>query len=202
VALLTWAKTKPNLSVESHLSYELKQPQTVEIPVQRLVLVEGKLVKIPVMTRVRVIPDGEIVVTNTNTGDRLLLLLEIDQNTQARERLRNHIAALLSYVKSSHFKRHYGTIPYRIVYATQGVTDEASKSRLAYLCDFALKLLIERKRPQDSQYFRFTCIDYACLYTDAKHLFEEPSSWYLPGDVKLQSPVPLLTEATPQPQKE
>jgi hypothetical protein len=160
-------------------------------------------VKIPVMTRVGVIPDGEILYTNTSTGERLLLLLELDHNTQARERLRNHIAALLAYVISPHLKRRYGNIPYRIVYATQGVTDPASKSRLAYLCDFTMKLLIERKRPQDSQYFRFTSIDYASLYTDAKHLFEEEApEWYLPGDVKRQSPVPLFTDAKPQPQKE
>jgi len=202
VALLTWAKSKPNLSVESHLSYELaKQPATVEIPVQRLVLKKGKPVKIPVMTRVGVIPDGEIVVTNTSTGERLLILLEIDQNTQARQRLQNHIAALLAYVKSSHFKRRYGDIPCHIVYATQGVTEPASKSRLAYLCDFTMKLLIERNRPQDSQYFRFSMIEYANLYTDAKHLFEKPS-FYLPGNVKEQSPVSLFTDAKPQPQKE
>jgi hypothetical protein len=202
VALLTWAKSRPNLSIQSHLSYALsRQPATVEIPVQRPVLVKGKLVKIPVMTKVGVIPDGEIVVTNTATGERLLLLFELDHNTQARERLRNHFAALLAYVISPHFKARYGNIPYRIVYATQGVTDEASKSRLAYLCDFTMKLLIERKRGEDSQHFRFTNIDYARLYTDAKHLFEEPS-WYLPGEMKRQSPVALFADAKPQPQKE
>jgi hypothetical protein len=204
VALHAWVKTKPNLSVESHLSYELsKQPPTVEIPVQRLVLVKGKLVKIPVMTKVGVIPDGEIVVTNTSTGERLLIILEIDQNTQARERLRNHIAALLAYVKSSHFKSRYGNIPYRIVYATQGVTDEASKSRLAYLCDFTLKLLLERKRREDSQHFRFTTINFSTLYQDAQSLFEQ-SSFYLPQvpAPDLKSPAPLFTDAIPQPQKE
>lgn len=191
VSLLSWAKkSKPNLTVESRLSYSLaKTPVSVSIPVQ------NKMVK------VGVIPDGEIVVTNTSSGERLLLLLEIDHNTQARERLRTHIAALLAYVKSPHFRAHFGNIHYRIVYATQGVTDSASRARLAYLCDFTLKYLIERKRGEDSQYFRFTNIDYARLYTDAKHLFEEPS-WYLPGEMKRQSPVALFPDAKPQPQKE
>jgi hypothetical protein len=204
VALLTWAKSMPNLSIQSHLSSELsKQPPTVEIPVQRSVLKEGKPVKIPVMTKVGVIPDGEILVTNTSTGQRLLILLEIDHNTQARERLRNHFAALLAYVKSPHFKAHFRNIPYRIVYATQGVTDAASRARLAYLCDFTLKYLIERKRREDSQYFRFTTINFSTLYQDAQSLFEQ-SSFYLPQvpAPDLKSPVPLFTDATPQPQKE
>lgn len=203
VALLTWAKsTKPNLRLESRLSYKIaKQPPTVEIPVQHSILKEGKLVKIPVMTKVGVIPDGEIVVTNTSTGERLLLLLELDHNTQARERLRTHIAALLAYIKSPHFRARYRNIPYRIIYATQGLTESASQARLAYLCDFTMQFLIERKHPQDSQYFRFASIDYARLYTDAKHLLEKPA-WYLPGDVKRQSPIPLFTEAPAQPQKE
>jgi hypothetical protein len=202
VALLTWAKSKPHLRIESHLSYELsKKPSTVEIPVLRLVLKDGKPAKIPVMTRVDVIPDGEILVTNRNTGERLLIILELDHNTQARERLRNHITALLAYIKSPHFRASYGNIPYRIVYATQGVTEPASTSRLAYLCNFTMQCLIERKRSQDSQYFRFTSIDYARLYTDVKHLFEEPS-WYLPGDMNLENPVGLFTDAKPQPQKE
>jgi hypothetical protein len=201
VLLLTWAKSKPHLRIEPHLSYELSKPPTVEIPVRRLVLTNGKVVKIPVMTRVGVIPDGEILVTNTSTGERLLIILEIDHNTQARERLRNHITALLAFARSRAFTKVYGHISYRIVYATQGVTASASQSRLAYLCDFTMKLLIELKRPQDSRYFRFTSIAYASLYTDAKHLLEEPA-WYLPGDVKRQSPVPLFTDAKPQPQKE
>jgi hypothetical protein len=206
VALHAWAKTKPNLRIQFHLSCELaKQPPTVEIAVQRSVLEKGQMVKVPVMTKVPVIPDGLILVTytktNTNTREHRLVILEIDHNTQARQRLRNHIAALLAYVISPHFKRLYGDIPYQIVYATQGVTEPASKSRLAYLCDFTMQLLIERKHPQDSQYFRFTMIDYARLYTDAKHLLEEPS-WYLPGDVKLENPVALFTDAKPQPQKE
>ena len=205
VAMHAWAESsKPNLRIESHLSYELSQaPITVEIPVPSSRLVRGELVEIPVMTKVGVIPDGEIVITNTSTGERLLILLEIDHNTQAPERLRNHIAALLAYTKSLHFKRRYGNIPYRILYATQGVTDTASKSRLAYLCDFTLKLLTESKRTRDSQYFRFTTIEFARLYTDAKRLFDDAEpSWYLPGDVKQQSPVALFTEAKPQPQKE
>jgi hypothetical protein len=204
VSLLSWVKSKPNLRIQSSLSSEIaKRRPTVEIPVQRLVLEEGKPAKIPIMTRVGVIPDGEIVVTNTNTGERLLIILEIDQNTQARERLRNHFAALLAYVKSPRFKRRFGDIPYRIVYATQGVTEAASASRLKYLCEFTRKLLIERNRPQDSQYFRFTTINFATLYEDANRLFgsEEPS-WYLPGDGKLENPVGLFTDTKPQPQKE
>jgi hypothetical protein len=35
----------------------------------------------------------------------------------------------------------------------------------------------------------------------AKHLFEEPC-FYLPGEVKRQSPVALFADAKPQPQKE
>jgi hypothetical protein len=202
VALHAWAKSRPNLSIQSHLSYALsRQHATVEIPVQQPVLVKGKLVKIPVMTKVGVIPDGEIVVTNTSTGERLLIILEIDHNTQARQRLRTHFAALAAYVKSPHFRNTFGNnTSYRIVYATQGLTESASQSRLAYLCDFTMQLLIERKRGQDRQYFRFTSIDYARLYTDA-NLFEEPS-WYLPGDVNLENPVGLFTDAKPQPQKE
>jgi Replication-relaxation len=205
VALHAWAKSKPNLRIQTCLSCEIaKRPPTVEIPVQRLVLERGKPVKTPVMTRVGVIPDGEIVVTNTSTGERLLILLEIDQNTQAPQRLRNHFAGLLAYVKSPYFKARYGNnIPYRIVYATQGVTEPASTSRLKYLCDFTIKFLIERKRPQDSQYFRFTTINFATLYEDANQLFgSEQPSWYLPGDVKLENPVGLFTDAKPQPQKE
>jgi hypothetical protein len=211
VAFLTWAKSKPNLSVEYKLSSELsKQPATVEIPVQRSVLKEGKVVKIPDMTRVGVIPDGEIVVTNTSTGERLLIILEIDQNTQAPQRLRNHFAALLVYVRSPHFRARYRNMPWRIVYATQGVTEPASKSRLAYLCDFTMKLLIERKREKEKEDFRFTAINFATLYEDAKQLLEEPA-WYLPQVLKpnqpsrqacLQSPVPLFTDAKPQPRKE
>jgi hypothetical protein len=204
VALLTWAKkSKPNLSIESRLYEIAKQPPTVEIPVHRPVLKEGKPVKIPVMTKVRVIPDGEVLVTNTSTGQHLLILLEIDHNTLARERLQNHIAALLAYTKSPHFRAHYRNIPYRIVYATQGVTDAASKSRLAYLCKFTMQLLTERKREKESHNFLFTTINFAKLYEDANRLFgsEEPS-WYLPGDVKGQSPIALFTDAKPQPQKE
>jgi hypothetical protein len=190
--------------VEPHLSYELvKQAPTVEIPVQRLVLEEGKPVKIPFMTRVGVIPDAEIVVTNTNTGERLLIILEIDQNTQAPQRLRNHLVALRAYIQSPRFKRRFGDIPYRIVYATQGVTEPASTSRLAYLCEFTLKLLIERNRQEDSQYFRFTTINFATLYEDANRLFgSEQPSWYLPGDVNLENPVGLFTDTKPHPQKE
>jgi Replication-relaxation len=205
VALLSWAKkSKPNLRLEARLSYQIaKQRPTVEIPVQRSILKEGKLVNIPVMTKVGVIPDGEIVVTNTSTGERLLILLEIDHNTQSPQRLRTHIAALLAYVKSPHFRNTFGNMPYRIVYATQGLTGPASKSRLAYLCDFTIKFLIERKRPQDSQYFRFTTINFATLYEDANRLFgSEQPSWYLPGDVKLENPVGLFTDTKPQPQKE
>jgi hypothetical protein len=190
VSLLAWAKRKPNLSIQFYLSYELSsRPAVVEIPVQ------GKMVK------VSVIPDGLILVTNTHTGERLLILLEIDYNTLAAARLRIHIASRLAYARSQHFRDTYGNIPYRIVYATQGLTESASRARLAYLCDFSRKLLLELKRPQDSQYFRFTSIDYARLYTDAKHLLEEPS-WYLPGDVKRQSPVALFADAKPQSQKE
>jgi len=202
VSLLSWVKSKPNLRIQSSLSSEIaKRLPTVEIPVQRLVLERGKPAKIPVMTRVGVIPDGEIIATNTSTGERLLVILEIDQNTQAPQRLRTHIAALLAYVKSPHFRNTFGNMPYRIAYATQGLTGPASKSRLAYLCDFTMQCLTQRKRPQDSQYFRFTSIDYARLYTDVKHLCEEPS-WYLPGDMNLENPVGLFTDAKPQPQKE
>jgi hypothetical protein len=203
VSLLSWAKdSRPNLRLESRLSYEIaKQPPTVVIPVQRSILKEGKLVKIPVMTKVGVIPDGEIVVTNTSTRERHLLLLEIDHNTQAHERLRTHIMALLSYTKSSHFKRRYRDISYLIVYATQGVTDAASKSRLAYLCDFTMQLLTERKRQEDSQYFRFTAINFSTFYQDAQSLFEK-SVWHTPDDLKLQSPIALFTDLKPQPQKE
>jgi hypothetical protein len=204
VSLLSWVKSKPNLRIQTSLSSEIaKRRPTVVIPVQRLVQKDGKPAKTLVMTRVGVIPDGEIIVTNTNTGERLLIILEIDQNTQAPQRLRNHFAGLLGSVVTPRFKRRFGDIPYRIVYATQGVTEEASTSRLAYLCDFTLKLLIERNRPQDSQYFRFTTINFATLYEDANRLFGsgEPS-WYLPGDGKLENPVALFTDAKPQPQKE
>jgi hypothetical protein len=173
VALLTWAKSKPNLSIASHLSYELsKQPPTVEIPVRGT------------MTKVSVIPDGVLLIRNTNTGERLLVLLEIDQNTQAEGRLRNH------------FKNTYGTLSYRIVYATQGLTASASQARLKAMCTFTTKLLSERKREKDSQYVRFTAIAFDRLYDDAARLFEEPS-WYLPADAGLTSPVPLLTDAQP-----
>ena len=204
VSLLAWAKSRPNLSIQSHLSYELsKQPPTVEIPVQRSVLKEDKLVSLPVMTKVGVICDGEILVTNTHTGQRLLILLEIDQNTQAAARLRNHIATRLTYVRSQHFRDTYGNIPYRIVYATQGVTDSATQARLAHLCDFTMNLLRERKRPQDSQYFRFTTITFATLYEDANRLFgSEQPIWYLPGDHTLHCPVPLFTDAPAHSRKE
>jgi hypothetical protein len=201
VSLLAWAKSRPNLSIEPHLAYELsKQPPTVEISVQRSVLDEkGKMVKVPVMTKVGVIPDGEILITNTSTGERLIIILEIDQNTQAEARLRNHITTRLAYVRSQHFRNTYSNIAYRIVYATQAVTESAAKARLTHLCEFSMKLLRERQQQQDSQYFRFTTISFATLYDSATRLFgtEEPS-WYVPGEWKRQSPVALFTGAKPQ----
>jgi hypothetical protein len=192
VSLLAWAKSRPNLSIKSRLSYEIsRHPPTVESSVQRSVLEKGKMVKVSVMSKVSVIPDGEILVTNTKTGERLLILLEIDQNTQAESRLRNHIVTRLAYARSQHFRHTYGN-RYLIVYATQGITESTSKARLAHLCNFTMKLMDQRQRPQDGQYFRFASITFAELYEDAKRLFEEPS-WYLPGDVKRQSPAPLFT---------
>jgi hypothetical protein len=187
VALLTWAKSKPNLSIASHLSHELsRHPTVVEIPEQGAKLVGGKPVK------VTVIPDGLVLVTDTRTGGRIALLLEIDQNTQTLPRFRKHIAARLAYVRSSHFRATYGNIPYRIVYATQGVTESASRARLASMCQFTMRLLIDRQCQDDSRRFRFTTINYTSLYQDAQSLFEQ-AVWFTPDDLKLQSPLPLLT---------
>jgi hypothetical protein len=180
VALHAWARSKPNLSVESHLSYELaKSPAIVEIPVT------GKMVK------VSVIPDGLILVTNTRTNQRLLILLEIDQNTQAQGRFKQHIAARLAYVSSPQFTKKYENIPYRIVYATQAVTPSAAQARLQTMVKHTMNVLTERKREKDSQYFRFTTLDYATIYDEAPRLFEGPS-WHLPSDHDLESPVPLF----------
>jgi hypothetical protein len=202
VSLLSWAKGKANLTVESCLSYELSSlPAVVEIPMQRPMPVAGKMGKVSRMVKVSVIPDGIILVTNTHTGKRLVLLLEIDQNTLSEVRLRNHIASRLAYVRSSHFRATYGDIPSRIVYATQGVTESATMARLRAMCKITMKLLTERKREPDSRRFRFTTITFSTLYQDAQSLFEK-AVWYRPDDLKLESPVPLFTDATPQPQKE
>jgi hypothetical protein len=179
VSLLTWAKTKSNLSIESELSYELaKSPAVVEIPVQ------GKLVK------VSVIPDGLIVVTNTRTTQRLLILLEIDQNTQAESRFISHIASRLVYTKCPQFTNTYKDVPYRIVYATHGITDAAAKARLSSMCKFTMDVLTERNREKEAAHFRFTTINFSTLYEDSHALFEQPV-WVRPDAPT--TPVPLLT---------
>jgi hypothetical protein len=186
VSLTAWAKSKPNLSVESHLSYELaKTPAVVEIPVT------GKMVK------ASVILDGLILVTDTHSRRSRILILEIDQNTQALPRFLKHIEERLAYVRSPAFTKVYGDIPYRIVYATQGVTESATKARLKAMCECTMKLLTERKRAAESQYFRFTTITFSTLYEAAQRLYEQPS-WHLPSDPDLQSPVALFPDAKPQ----
>jgi hypothetical protein len=181
VALHAWAKKKPNLTVKSQLSYELaKSPAIVEISLT------GKMVK------VSVIPDAILLVTNTRTNQRLLIILEIDQNTQAQGRFKQHIAARLAYVKSPHFTITYGDIPYRIVYVTQGMTASAATARLQTMVKHTMNVLTERNRERDSQYFRFTTINFATLYEDACRLFEQ-SLWHKADDPKLNNPVSLLT---------
>jgi Replication-relaxation len=181
VACHAWARTRINISIEYKLSNDLaKTPTLVEIPVKAR------------MVKVGVIPDALILFTNTRTGRRHILVLEIDQNTQAPGRFRRHIASRLAYIKSSGFTKAYGTIPVLIVYVIQGVTDSASKARLKAMCKLTMRLLIDRKRPLDIKYFRFTTIKFKSLYDDSQSLFEK-AVWYKPDDLKLERPVPLLT---------
>jgi hypothetical protein len=179
ISLLAWAKTKRNLSVKSYLSYEIAQ----RAPLVELAL-KGK------MTKVSVIPDALIHITDTNTGKSRVLVLEIDQNTQAESRFKHHIAARLAYIRSPQFTNTYGDIPYRIVYATQAVTESAAKARLSTMLKHTMTLLTERKQRQDAQYFRVTTINFPTLYQDAPALFEQPT-WYRPDNPT--TPIPLLT---------
>jgi hypothetical protein len=164
---------------------------------QRERIVEGKRITVSVMEQVSVVPDGLILVTNPRTNQRLLVLLEIDQNTQAEGRFKEHIASRLAYVKSPQLRDTYGTVPYRIAYATQGLTEAASRARLAAMVKFTREVLTARQRTEDSRYFRFTTITFATLYEDTPRLFEG-HAWYLPDDLTLERPVPLFTEATPR----
>jgi hypothetical protein len=179
VSLLSWAKTKPNLSIESHLAYELaKESASVSIPVQ------GKIVK------VAVVPDALMLVTNTRTNQRLIILLEIDNNSEAQSRFKQHIASRLAYVSSPHFTNTYGNIPYRIVYATQGVMPSAATALLHSMCAYTLSVLAALKKQEYARYIRFTTLNFPTLYEDAQSLFEAPV-FYRPDD--LSTPVPLLT---------
>jgi hypothetical protein len=179
IALHAWARSKPNLSVESHLSYSLaKTPAEVSITMQ------GKTVK------VAVIPDSLLLIENVRLNQRLVILWEIDHNSESLPRLRTHLAARLAVVLSSQFKKTYGDIPYRIAYATQGVTDAAAKARLSSLCTTTRAVLTALKKPEYAKYFRFTTINFPTLYEDSESLFEG-AVWYRPDAPT--TPIPLLT---------
>jgi hypothetical protein len=179
VAFHAWSRTKLNLAVEARLSYDLgKHPPVLSIPMQ------GKTVKIAV------VPDALLLITNVHANQREIIVWEGDHNTESLPRLRTHIAARVAYVQSAHFKNIYGTIPFRIAYATQGHTPSASQARLQSLCTTTSEVLAALKKPEYARYFRFTTINFQTLYEDAQSLFEE-SVWYLPGEPA--TPVPLLT---------
>ena len=179
-AFHAWARTKPTISLESRLSYELaKNPAVVSIPQQ------GKILK------VSVVPDTLVLVENIRSGQRLVILWEIDHNTESQPRFKQHIAARLAYVQSSHFTNIYGNIPYRIAYATQGITDSAAKARLASMCAWTMNVLTQLKKQEYSRFLCFTTVNFSTLYEDAPAIFEAPR-WYRPDDPA--TAVPLLTD--------
>jgi hypothetical protein len=179
IAFHAMARSMPNITVQSHLSYELsKNPPVVSIPEQ------GKMVK------VAVICDGLLLVENVRSSQRLAVIFEADHNTESLPRLRTHIAARLAYVQSPQFTKTYGTIPYRIAYATYGQTQSASQARLKSMLACTMDVLTALKREKDARYFRFTTINFPTLYEDAKALWEQPV-WYRPDEPT--TPVPLLT---------
>jgi hypothetical protein len=219
IAFSAWARSKPNLTVECQL-YELaKHPPVVSIdyheeqlhksvPVKKILstIQTAKQQGLPAMqtllkqmAQVAVIPDALILVTNIRSNQRLLILLEIDHNTHTKPRFIEHLLSRLAYVKSPHITNTYGTIPYRIAWAVQGITDEASKSRLQSMLSWTKELLTERKRFEEAQNLRFTTINFPTLYEDAQNLIEGPV-WYRPDAPK--TAVPLLTGENPQPTKD
>jgi len=178
-AFHAFTRIKDNITIESILSYELaKTAPVVSISSQ------GKIVK------VAVVPDAQLLITNIRSNQRLLIILEIDHNTESQPRLRAHIAARLAYVHSPHFTNVYGNIPFRIVYATYGQTPSASQARLQSMCIWTSELLTALKKQEYARYFRFTTLNFATLYEDAQALFERPM-WHRPDDPA--TPVPLLT---------
>jgi len=184
IAFHAWSRTKPNIAVESRLCYDLaKHPPVLSLPMH------GKTVK------VAVIPDALLLMTNVRANQRLVILWEVDHNTESLPRLRTHIAARVAYVQSAHFKNIYGTIPFRIAYTTQGQTPSASQARLQSLCTTTSEVLASLKKSEYARYFRFTTINFQTLYEDAQILFEG-SVWRQPNE---SATVSLLTDAKPTP---
>ena len=113
------------------------------------------MVSIPMhakMAKVAVVPDALLLVENVRSNQRLIILLEVDRNTESQPRFKQHIAARLVFVKSVHFTNIYRNIPYRITYATQGITDSAAKARLSSMCTWAMEVLTALKR-EDARVF-------------------------------------------------
>jgi hypothetical protein len=216
ISLAAWAQSKPNLTIESRLAYELsKNPPVISTDYydheQQVQAVVQEVMRNPTlfttavqtaktqgfsvfqtlqhMMKVAVIPDAIIVMTNLRTGQKMAMLLEIDANTEAKPRFIKHLLSLLSYVKSPHFTKTYGTLPYRIAYATYGLTPSASKARLQSLLAWTMDVLTQRKQQKDAAFLRFTTINFPTLYEDAEALFEKPV-WRRPD---VETPVPLLT---------
>jgi hypothetical protein len=179
IAFHAWARSRPNITIESRLSYEL-----AKTPAQVSIALEGKT------TKVAVICDALLLMTNVRSGQRMAVIFEADHNTEALPRLRTHLAARLAYVHSPHFTKTYGNIPFRIAYATQGVTESAAKARLQSMCTATSEVLASLKKQDFARHFRFTTINFPTLYEDAEALFEKPV-WYRPDEPT--TPVPLLT---------
>lgn len=128
IAFHVWSRTKPHIRVESSLSYELaKNPPVVSIPAQ------GKMAKVPV------IPDGLIVLNNMRSNERVVIIWEVDHNTESQPRFKAHVTARRAYVQSASFKKVYGNILFRIAYVTFGQTPSASEARRVSLCTFTRK---------------------------------------------------------------
>jgi hypothetical protein len=179
IAFHVWSRTKPHINVESINSYELaKNPPVFSIPAQ------GKIANVPV------IPDGLILLHNVRSNQRLVIIWEVDHNTESQPRFKAHVTARLAYVQSAAFKKVYGDIPLRIAYATFGHTPSAAEARRVSLWAFTREVLIQLKKTEYAKYFRFTTINFSTLYEDAQALFEMPV-WYRPDD---SSPVPLLAD--------
>jgi hypothetical protein len=122
------------------------------------------------------VPDGLLLVTNIRSSQRLLILLEVDHNTESQPRFRQHVAARLAYVQSPHFTNVYGNIPYRIAYATHALTDAAAKARLASMCAWTMDILTQLKKQEFSRFLRFTTVNFSTLYERAPALFENDPS--------------------------
>ena len=123
--------------------------------------------------RLKVIPDGWLLFDRVSRQDsvRFPILLESDRGTAYRNKVKEHIASRIEFIKiGGVYSKLFGGEEVMVVYLTTGETDGFRESRRRAMCVWAQEVLKELRKEAWASVFRFGSVSPEDMYGGA--LFE------------------------------